>query len=83
MAWHKERAHPHGCQSIIWVEWSFFTANYISSLLPLKLNLLLRLQIAYLNEYHMICREKVGPLLKAQGETEGLAWLMKETEPLG
>ncbi|XKL59824.1 hypothetical protein PGB90_000840 [Kerria lacca] len=40
-------------------------------------------EISYLNEYHAKCREKVGPLLKEQKETEGLAWLMKETEPIG
>ncbi|XP_065218401.1 xaa-Pro aminopeptidase 1 [Planococcus citri] len=46
-------------------------------------NLLTKEEISYLNEYHELCREKVGRLLKEQGETEALSWLMRETEPIG
>lgn len=46
-------------------------------------SLLTRKEIIYINDYHCKCREKVGPLLKEIGEQDGLAWLMRETEPIG
>jgi hypothetical protein len=41
------------------------------------------LQINWLNDYHEICREKVGELLHEQGKMAAYRWLVKETEPLG
>ncbi len=40
-------------------------------------------EVAYLDEYHAECRERVGALLRERGMKEGLDWLMKETEPMG
>ena len=40
-------------------------------------------EVDYLNNYHEECREKVGPLLREMGLSDGLSWLVKETEPLG
>lgn len=40
-------------------------------------------EITYLNEYHSLCREKVGPLLKKMGHHDAVEWLYKETEPIG
>jgi len=40
-------------------------------------------EIQYLNDYHELCRENVGSLLRELGEQEGLNWLMRETEPIG
>jgi len=45
--------------------------------------LLTRKELDYLNEYHDLCREKVGALLREMNQHEALNWLMKETEPIG
>ncbi|XP_071447927.1 xaa-Pro aminopeptidase 1 [Hetaerina americana] len=39
-------------------------------------------EVAYLNDYHAMCREKVGPLLKKLGHQEAREWLYRETEPI-
>ena len=39
------------------------------------------LQINYLNDYHKLCREKVGPELQDQGYTEGYDWMMEKSKP--
>ena len=38
------------------------------------------LQIKYLNDYHKMCREIVGPELQRQGETAGYDWMMKKAK---
>ena len=40
-------------------------------------------KVSWLNNYHAQCREIVGAELKKQGRTEALAWMYRETEPLG
>ena len=40
-------------------------------------------EVDYLNNYHELCREQVGPLLRELSLNEGLSWLIRETEPLG
>ncbi|QQP35683.1 Uncharacterized protein FKW44_023970 [Caligus rogercresseyi] len=40
-------------------------------------------EVSYINDYHMLCKEKVGPLLKQLGLQDALNWLNRETEPLG
>ncbi|CAB3987481.1 Hypothetical predicted protein [Paramuricea clavata] len=40
-------------------------------------------EVNWLNDYHEMCREKVGEMLHEQGKTAAYRWLMKETEPLG
>uniref|UniRef100_A0A1B6E280 Xaa-Pro aminopeptidase 1 n=1 Tax=Clastoptera arizonana TaxID=38151 RepID=A0A1B6E280_9HEMI len=40
-------------------------------------------EITCLNDYHSLCREKVGPLLKKMGHIGAYEWLYKETEPIG
>ena len=40
-------------------------------------------QVNWLNDYHEMCREKVGDLLHEQGKVAAYRWLIKETEPLG
>ncbi|XP_014667790.1 PREDICTED: xaa-Pro aminopeptidase 1-like isoform X2 [Priapulus caudatus] len=37
-------------------------------------------EMAWLNRYHARCREVVAPVLKQQGRTEALQWLLRETE---
>ena len=45
--------------------------------------LLTREEVEWLNNYHQVCRDRVGPILKGMGRTEALDWLYKETEPIG
>jgi len=40
-------------------------------------------EVAYIDEYHSQCRDKVSPLLLRMNKKEALNWLMKETLPLG
>ncbi|KAK7869696.1 hypothetical protein R5R35_011768 [Gryllus longicercus] len=49
----------------------------------LEPSLLTEKEISYLNEYHSLCREKVGPLLKKQRHLDAYDWLFRETEPIG
>lgn len=58
------------------------------TLVPIQLKmvdpkLLSQEEVSYLNQYHLTCREKVGPLLREMGLEDGLKWLMKETCPMG
>lgn len=58
------------------------------TLVPMQLkmvepSLLTEREISWLNEYHTLCREVVGPELKRQGKKEGYEWLMRETETIG
>ena len=46
-------------------------------------NLLSKEELEYLNSYHELCRDRVGPLLREMGHTDGLNWLIRETEPIG
>jgi Xaa-Pro aminopeptidase len=39
--------------------------------------------IQWLNEYHVTCRDVIGPVLSEQGRTRAHAWLMRETQLLG
>lgn len=40
-------------------------------------------EVAYIDQYHTQCRDKVAPLLQRMDKKEALDWLMRETEPLG
>ncbi|RZF34173.1 hypothetical protein LSTR_LSTR003583 [Laodelphax striatellus] len=40
-------------------------------------------EIAYLNNYHNMCGEKIAPILIRMGKTEAFEWLSRETQPLG
>lgn len=46
-------------------------------------NLCIVFQVAYIDQYHTQCRDKVAPLLQKMNKKEGLNWLMRETEPVG
>ena len=46
-------------------------------------NLLSKEEVDYLNGYHELCRDRVGPLLREMNHTDGLNWLIRETEPVG
>ena len=46
-------------------------------------DLMTKEDIAWVNNYHAECRDKVGSLLRDMGKKEALKWLMKETEALG
>ena len=46
-------------------------------------NLLNKEELDYLNSYHELCRDRVGPLLREMGHVDGLNWLIRETEPIG
>ncbi|CAH0557530.1 unnamed protein product [Brassicogethes aeneus] len=39
-------------------------------------------EIKQLNDYHVECRQKIGPLLEKPGYMEAKQWLWKETEPI-
>jgi len=45
--------------------------------------LLTRQEIEWLNNYHELCRERVGPLLKELGWQDAYEWLYRETQPIG
>ena len=45
--------------------------------------ILLTLQIQWLNDYHSLCSDTVGPLLEQQGRREALKWLHRETQLIG
>jgi len=40
-------------------------------------------EIEWLNNYHQLCRDRVGPILKETGRTDTLEWLNRETMPMG
>lgn len=40
-------------------------------------------EISWLNDYHTLCRDTVGPVLLEQERSEAYKWLMKETQLLG
>jgi len=40
-------------------------------------------EINYINMYHQKCRDSVGPLLRDMGKSDGLKWLIRETNPIG
>ena len=46
-------------------------------------HLLSKEEVDYLNGYHELCRDRVGPLLREMDHVEGLNWLIRETEPIG
>ena len=46
-------------------------------------DLLSKEEVDYLNAYHELCRDRVGPLLREMGHSDGLNWLIRETEPIG
>ena len=41
------------------------------------------IQIDWLNDYHTKCIDAIAPLLKQNGKTEALEWLMREAAPIG
>lgn len=68
-------------------ERGFLTFEHVT-LVPIQTKLMVpelltRQEIAWINDYHSESRDKVGPLLEAQGRTAAYKWLMRETEPLG
>lgn len=46
----------------------------------IDLNLMTEQEVEWLNEYHAICRQKVGAYLKELGKHDVVQWLNKETE---
>jgi len=46
-------------------------------------SLLSQEEVAWLNNYHQTCRDRVGPILKEMGRKDALDWLYKETQPIG
>ncbi len=40
-------------------------------------------QVDYIDHYHSQCRDKVAPLLTEMNKKDALAWLMRETQPIG
>lgn len=46
-------------------------------------DLMTRSELDWLNSYHQLCRDRVGPLLRQMGRTEALDWLIRETQPIG
>ncbi|XP_022096569.1 xaa-Pro aminopeptidase 1-like isoform X2 [Acanthaster planci] len=46
-------------------------------------SLLSEAEISWLNDYHAKCRDIVGAELERQGRLDALAWLHRETQPLG
>lgn len=68
-----------------------YPGNYLTfevvSLVPydrnlIDVSLLSPEQLRYLNRYHQMVREKMGPVLERRGLLEELTWLRKHTEPL-
>jgi len=49
----------------------------------LEPSLLTSEEIEWLDNYHQQCRDVVGKALEEQGRSKGLAWLLRETQPLG
>jgi len=45
--------------------------------------LMSRSELDWLNNYHQLCRDRVGTLLRQMGRTEALDWLIRETQPIG
>merc|ERR1712223_1015983 len=45
--------------------------------------LLTQEEISYINQYHQKCLDMVGPLLREMGKSDGLKWLIRETNPIG
>ena len=37
----------------------------------------------WLNDYHSLCADTIGPLLEQQGRREALQWLYRETQLIG
>jgi len=46
-------------------------------------DLMTRQEIDWLNNYHQLCRDRVGPILKEKGRKDALEWLNRETMPIG
>lgn len=40
-------------------------------------------EIQWLNDYHSVCSDTIGPLLEQQGRREALQWLHHETQLIG
>lgn len=40
-------------------------------------------EISWLNDYHSLCKEKVGKVLQHQNRMDALQWLLRECQPLG
>ena len=40
-------------------------------------------EVQYINAYHELCRERVGPILRELGQNDALKWLIRETEAIG
>ncbi|XP_062591961.1 xaa-Pro aminopeptidase 1-like [Saccostrea cucullata] len=58
------------------------------TLVPMQLkmiepSLLTEKEISWLNDYHTMCRDIVGPELKRQGKKEAYDWMMRETQSIG
>lgn len=64
---------------------NIFKKNLVTLSLDLFnfINYIIFNQIDWLDNYHSTCREVVGKALREQGRTNGLQWLLKETQPLG
>lgn len=61
---------------------SFFTKVPIQ-LKMIQPDLLTIEEINWLNDYHVMCQDTIGPVLLEQGRPEAYKWLMKETQLLG
>lgn len=48
----------------------------------LDISLLTPEQVKWLNDYHVECREKLLPGIRAHGDDRAEQWLIRETEPL-
>ena len=63
--------------------WPLSTKTFALQMKMIDPSLLTAEEVDYLNNYHDRCRQEVGPLLREMNLTDGLSWLIKETEPLG
>merc|ERR1712137_1496374 len=46
-------------------------------------DMLTKAEVDYIDHYHSQCRDKVAPLLAEMNKKDALAWLMRETQPIG
>jgi len=46
-------------------------------------DMLTKAEVDYIDHYHSQCRDKVAPLLTEMNKKDALAWLMRETQPIG
>lgn len=74
----------HNFQNQVWLTFEAIT------LVPIQRKMIVASmltvdELKYLNDYHQLCRDRVGPRLREFGEQaqDGLDWLQRETEPLG